>query len=87
MAVPVCAFAGTYIGMGLGWVTGQIVDFIPLVNQVAPWIAERCGELGAGMSRHDMNVEYYQLSGAIGGFWGGIGVGVQAGLLGLMYDN
>jgi hypothetical protein len=51
---------------------GQIVSIIPLANKVAPWLARRCGTLGSDLSRHAMNVEFYQLSGTISGFWTGL---------------
>ena len=70
--MPICAIIGSYIGQGFGWIWGQIIDFIPLVNKVAPWLAERCGDLGQGLSRHELNIEFYQVTGAIGGFWGGL---------------
>ena len=72
LSMPVCAILVSYIGQGFGWLWGQIVDFIPLVNQVIPWLAERCGDLGEGLSRHELNVEFSQVSGAISGFWGGL---------------
>ncbi|MBI2583981.1 MAG: hypothetical protein HYW25_04905 [Candidatus Aenigmarchaeota archaeon] len=40
VATPVCAYAGSYFGEGAGYVVGQIIDFLPGVNRVAPWLAE-----------------------------------------------
>lgn len=70
LGVPL-AFLFSFVGQGLGWLIGQVIDFIPVVNSVAPYLANRCGDLGAGLSRHAMNVEFYQLSGAISWFWFG----------------
>jgi hypothetical protein len=70
--MPVCAYIGSYLGQWSGWVAGQVIDALPYVNKVAPYFAERCGHIGAGLSRHALNVQLAQTTGAIGGFWGGL---------------
>lgn len=67
-SMPLFAYAGTYIGEGMGWLWGNIVDAIPYVRDVAPWCAKRAG-LSPGP---EFNENLYQTSGAIGGFWGGL---------------
>ena len=71
-AMPVCAYAGSYVGEGLGWVWGNIVDFIPYVKDVAPWLAERSGLINDAKTAVDLNENLYQTTGAISGFWGGL---------------
>lgn len=71
-AMPVCAYVGSYLGEGLGYVWGNIIDFIPLVNDVAPWLAERSGLINDAKTAVDLNENLYQTTGAISGFWGGL---------------
>jgi hypothetical protein len=72
VAMGVGAVAGSYIGGGLGYVWGSIVDFVPLVNDVAPWLAERTGLVEDAKSIVDLNENLYQTTGAVSGFWGGL---------------
>ena len=74
VGMPVCAYVGTYLGEGMGYVWGNIVDFIPLVNDIAPWLAERAGLINDAKTVVDLNENLYQTTGAIGGFWGGLWV-------------
>lgn len=67
--MPVCALALSYVCEFLGWIVGHIVDWIPLVNKVAPWMAERCG---LHIKSGNLNVDLYQTVGAINGFWTGL---------------
>ena len=71
-STPVCAYVGSYIGEGLGYVWGNIIDFIPLINDIAPWLAERTGLINNAKEAIDLNENLYQTTGAIGGFWGGL---------------
>ncbi len=71
-AMPVCAYFGSYIGEGIGYVRGNMIDFIPYVNDVAPWLAERAGLINNAENTTDLNENLYQTSGAIAGFWGGL---------------
>ena len=71
-AMPVCAYAGTYVGEGVGWVVGNIIDFIPYVNDVVPWLAERAGLISDAKNAVDLNENLYQTTGAISGFLGGL---------------
>ena len=67
----------SYIGQLIGWLWGQFMGIVPLVKNVAPWIINRCGTLGMGMSKHTMNVEFYQVSFTITGFWTGLGFALK----------
>lgn len=67
IAMPFCALAGTYVGEFGGYVFGNIVNFIPLVRDVAPWCAER-----TGLMTDYANEDVYQVGGAVSGFWGGL---------------
>ena len=71
VATPICAYADSYIGQGIGWVGRNIVDFIPLVNKIAPWVAERSG-LKNPTYAANLNEDLYQTTGAIAGFWAGL---------------
>ncbi|MBI5148924.1 hypothetical protein HZA33_04565 [Candidatus Pacearchaeota archaeon] len=71
-AMPVGAYLGSWIGEGVGYVWGHVADFVPYLNHLAPWLAERCGDLGHGLSRHALNTEFYQVSGAVSGFMSGL---------------
>lgn len=71
IATPLCAYGLSYLGQGLGYISGHIADFIPYVKDVAPMLAQRAGDLGEGLKNHDLNVQYYSTAGAISGFWGG----------------
>ena len=71
-AMPVCAYLGSYLGEGLGYVWGNIIDFVPYVRDVAPWLAERAGLINDAKTAVDLNENLYQATGAIGGFWGGL---------------
>ena len=71
-AMPVCAYAGSYVGEGVGWACGNIIDFIPYVNKVAPWLAERTGMLSDAKNAVDLNENLYQTTGAISGVCGGL---------------
>ena len=51
--------------------SGNIIDFIPAVNNVAPWLAERSG-LVSGSPVQDLNENLYQTTGALSGFYGGL---------------
>lgn len=64
IGVPVCAVAGTYIGEGFGWLVGNIMDVIPLVNKVAPWAAERSGLTPWVNDVSNINEDLYQAAGA-----------------------
>lgn len=70
--MPVSALAFSYVGEGFGWLWGNIVDFIPYVNDVAPWCAERSGLVANAGTVADINENLYQTTGAVGGFWGGM---------------
>ena len=72
VTMPVCAYIGSYIGEGLGWLSGNIIDIIPLVNDVAPWMAERTGLIADAKNYPNLNEDLYQASGAVSGFWGGM---------------
>jgi hypothetical protein len=71
-AMPLCAYAGSYVGEGIGWLWGNFVDIIPYVSDVAPWLAERSGLIDDASKVVDLNENLYQTTGAIGGFWGGL---------------
>ncbi|MBI5065787.1 hypothetical protein HZA97_06120 [Candidatus Woesearchaeota archaeon] len=71
-AMPVCAYLGSYAGEGLGWLWGNIVDFVPYVRDVAPWLAERTGLIQDAKNVVDLNENLYQTAGAVSGFWGGL---------------
>ena len=71
-SMPVCAYIGSYIGEGMGWVGGNIIDFIPYIRDVAPWLAERTGLVHDTKNIANFNVDLYQTTGAIGGFWAGL---------------
>ena len=70
--MPVCAYVGSYVGEGLGYLGGNFIDFIPLVKDVAPWLAERAGLINDAKNAVDLNENLYQTTGAIAGFWGGL---------------
>lgn len=72
IAMPVCAYLGSYLGEGFGYLWGNLIDFIPYVNDVAPWLGQRAGLIQEGQSIVDLNENLYQTTGAIGGFWGGL---------------
>lgn len=63
---------GTYLGEGVGYVVGNIIDYIPLARDVAPWCAERAGLITDSKTAVDLNENLYQTSGAVGGFWEGL---------------
>ncbi|MBT5023339.1 hypothetical protein HOK51_11455 [Candidatus Woesearchaeota archaeon] len=69
--MPVCGYVGSYIGEGFGWLVGNCVDFIPYVQDVAPWIAERSGLIDSSELATDLNENLYQTSAGVAGFWGG----------------
>lgn len=71
-ATPLTAWVGSYIGEGIGYVVGNIIDCIPFVNMVAPWLAERTGLITDPKSAADLNENLYQTTGAIAGFYGGL---------------
>ena len=77
VATPICAYADSYIGQGIGWVGRNIVDFIPLVNKIAPWVAERSGLINPAYAAN-LNEDLYQTTGAIAGFWAGLFLPLQA---------
>ncbi|MBI4163367.1 MAG: hypothetical protein HY512_00775 [Candidatus Aenigmarchaeota archaeon] len=71
-AMPVCAYAGSYLGEGIGYIFGNIVDLIPYARDVAPWVAERAGLISDAIYVVDFNENLYQTSGAAAGFWCGL---------------
>ncbi len=71
VATPICAYLGSYVGEGLGWLGGNIIDMIPLAKDVAPWLAERAGLIQDGKTIAELNENLYQTSGAVSGFWSG----------------
>jgi len=72
VATPVCAVAGAYLGTGIGWLWGNIVDVIPLVKDVAPYIAENIAGVSSKVANDpDFNEDVRQIMGAVGGFWAG----------------
>lgn len=72
IATPISAYAFSYVGEGLGWVSGNIANVIPYVKDVVPWLAERSGLIQDSKNVADLNENLYQTSGAISGFYGGI---------------
>jgi hypothetical protein len=70
--MPVCAYLGSYLGEGVGWLTGNIIDYIPLARNVAPWIGERTGLIQDAKTAIDLSENLYQTAGAVSGFWGGL---------------
>jgi len=70
--MPVCAYLGSYLGEGAGYLWGNLIDVIPYINTVAPWLAERTGLITDAKNAVDLNENLYQTTGAIGGFWGGL---------------
>lgn len=72
VASGLCACAGSYLGQGLGWIVGNIIDVVPLVKDVAPWMAERADLINDAKIVVDLNEDLYQTTGAIGGFYGGL---------------
>ena len=67
------AYVGSYIGEGVGWFGGNIINFIPLANDVVPWLAERSDMIeDAGGSIRNINENFYQTAGAVSGFWAGL---------------
>jgi len=85
VATPICAYLGSYVGEGFGWAYGNIIDFIPLVNDVAPWLAERAGLINDAKEVANLNEDLYQTTGSISGFWGGMALPWKV-LLGV-YDD
>ncbi len=72
VAMPLCAIAGSYIGQGLGWCLGNVIDMIPQAERVAPWLAERSGLVSDAKSAIDLNENIYQTALGTSGFWGGL---------------
>ena len=70
--MPLCAIAGSYIGQGLGWCLGNVIDIIPQANRVAPWLAERSGLFSDAKGAIDLNENLYQTSMGTTGFWTGL---------------
>ena len=68
---PVGAVAFGYAGAGLGWAWGHLVDVVPLVRDAAPYIAQKTGLIKDAAEIANFNVEFYQASGAVTGFWSG----------------
>ncbi|MEK6844594.1 MAG: hypothetical protein AABX83_04185 [Nanoarchaeota archaeon] len=63
------AFAGALLGVGSGFVLGNIIDYIPLINKVAPKIAEYVGF----QPDLNMNENFYQLTCGVAGLYNGLG--------------
>ena len=72
VAAPLCAMAGTYLGEGLGYIWGNLMDCIPLVKDLAPWCARRAGLITDPKQLADLNENIYQTAGAVTGFWKGL---------------
>lgn len=72
VATPVCAYVGSYLGEGIGYLWGNLMDVIPLAKDVAPWLAERSGLISDAKHAANLNEDLYQTSGAISGFYGGL---------------
>jgi hypothetical protein len=60
-AMPVCALAGSYVCEGVGYLWGNLVDVIPYVNKVAPWLAERFGLISRVSNTANLNEDLYHL--------------------------
>ena len=70
-ASGVFGIIGAVAGASAGYALGNIIDFIPLINRVAPTIAEYVGF----QQTIDMNENFYQLSLGVSGLYGGIKIG------------
>lgn len=70
--MPVCAYLGSYLGEGVGWLVGNGIDYIPIAKNLVPWIAERTGLIQDVKTTVDLNENFYQTAGAVSGFWGGL---------------
>jgi hypothetical protein len=71
VAMPICAYIGRYVGEGTGYIIGNVIDFIPVIKDVAPWIAEKTGLVSDVKNIADLNENLYQTTGAISGLYGG----------------
>lgn len=69
---PICALAGTYLGEGVGYVIGNMVDWIPFMRDVVPWCAERAGLVADSRHAVDLNENFYQTFVAFSGFYWGL---------------
>ena len=72
IATPICAYAGSYLGEGIGYLFGNLIDIIPLAEDVAPWMAERAGLITDAKHAANLNEDLYQTTGAMSGFYGGL---------------
>lgn len=72
VAMPVCAVIGSYLGEGAGYLWGNLINIIPGINAIAPWMAERSGLISDAKNAANLNENLYQTTGAIGGFWYGL---------------
>jgi hypothetical protein len=69
---PIGAYVGSYIGQGAGSLTGNVIDFLPYVRDIAPRLAERTGLVQQVHDISKLNVDLYRTIGAISGFWFGM---------------
>jgi len=73
VSAPFCAYFGSFLGEGLGYITGNIMEMIPYIKNIAPSLAERTGLIQDAATAVDVNENVYRIAGAISGFWGGLG--------------
>ncbi len=71
-AAVLLGIAGSYVGDGIGYVVGHVMDALPLARDFAPMLAERSGLLAQAADHTRFNVDFYQTVGA--------GVGVLSGI-------
>lgn len=58
-------------GIG-GYIFGHIVEVIPYVNQVTPWVAHASGLIEDTKQVAEFHPAFYQTSGAMAGLWFGV---------------
>ena len=57
-AMGLCACVGAVAGVGVGYIIGNVVDYIPLFNLVAPTLSEWVGYAPSP----DANENFFQLA-------------------------
>lgn len=70
-SIPVTAFAGMGIGIGAGYVIGNVIDYIPLLKEAAPVIAQYTG-LIKETNIPNLNEDLFQTAFGITGFLFGL---------------
>ncbi|GEM_PF-1926349 len=69
-AIPLCAFVGSYIGQGIGWLAGSITGKIPYVNLAVQYFVKRVGMDAYlnSLTIEAINLKIFQLYGTVAGF-------------------